>query len=267
MPQRSTSIHIPQPCAESWAAMAPTATGRHCTACQKTVVDFTQKTDAEILAALRQAAGEMCGRLRADQLGRALAAPAPPARWRAWLGAALAIGSTLGAAKAAAQTALGHHTGGPEPVASTISGSPAVAPPSPAKPTEPAPDPARPGGPLVLRGVVTDSATREGLPGVTIILAGTTTGTTTDAMGAFVLPVATDATSVQLTFSSVGYVGQQLTVSPADNQPLAISMQGAVNGLMSGIVVTGVAGPRPWPWHPRRFFNWSKYQLTRPFKP
>jgi hypothetical protein len=266
MPQRSTSVHIPQPCAESWAAMMPTATGRHCAACQKTVVDFTQKTDAEILAALRHAAGETCGRLRADQLGRALAAPAPPARWRAWLGAALAVGSTLGAAKAVAQTTLGHHNGGPVPVASTTSGSPAVVLPSPAKPTEPAPDPAGPGRPLVLRGVVTDAATREGLPGVTVLLAGTTTGTTTDAMGAFALPVAAEATSVQLTFSSIGYVGQQLTVSPADNQPIALSMQAEVNGLMNGVVVTGVAGPRPWPWRPRRFFNWSKYWLARPFE-
>lgn len=247
--------------------MTPTATGRHCAACQKTVVDFTQKTDAEILAMLRQAAGKTCGRLRADQLGRSLVAPAPSSRWRAWLGAALAVGSMLGGAKATAQTALGHHNGGPVPAANATSGTPAVAPPSPAKPTKPAPDHARPGGPNVLRGIVTDSATREGLPGVTVILTGTTTGTTTDAMGAFALPVAANLTSVQLTFNSVGYIGQKIIVIPADNQPIAITMQGDVMGsMMSGIVVVGEVGPRPWPWHPRRFFNWSKYWLTRPFE-
>jgi hypothetical protein len=55
--------------------MTPASGGRHCAACQKTVVDFTQKTDAEILAALRQAAGQTCGRLRPDQVGRPLVAP------------------------------------------------------------------------------------------------------------------------------------------------------------------------------------------------
>jgi hypothetical protein len=270
MPQRSTAIRIPQPCAESWAAMTPTATGRHCTACQKTVVDFTQKTDAEILAVLRLTAGETCGRLRADQVDRPLVAPAPAPRWRTWLGATLAAGSMLSGAKATAQANLGHHNGGPVPMANATSGSPTVAPPSSTKPAEPAPDQAGPGGPLepiVLRGSVTDSATHEGLPGVTVLLASTTTGTATDATGAFALPVAADATSVQLLFSSVGYVGQHLTVSTTSSQPIAVSMQGAVmGGLVSGVVVVSGVGPRPFPWHPRRFFNWSKYWLTQPFR-
>lgn len=261
----SLRVHIPAPCAESWDAMTPTGLGRHCTACQKTVVDFTQKTDAEILAILRQATGSTCGRLRPDQLDRPLVMPTPAPRWRTWVGAALAIGGVAGATQAAAQTALGCPSGYPIPMADIANDNPAAVP---TKPTEPALGQARPGGPLVLRGVVTDSATREGLPGVTVILAGTTTGTTTDAMGAFALPVAPDAVSVQLAFSSVGYVGQRLTVSLLTNQSIAISMQGAVlGGMVSGIVVTGVAGPRLWPWHPRRFFNWSSYWLTRPFKP
>lgn len=89
MPQPTTRLHLPRPCAESWAAMTPTGSGRHCAACQKTVVDFTHKTDAEILAYLRQAGtGKTCGRFRATQVARPLhpAQPTPrPARWQAWL--------------------------------------------------------------------------------------------------------------------------------------------------------------------------------------
>ncbi|GAB2852814.1 hypothetical protein [Hymenobacter ruber] len=89
------SIHIPQPCHENWASMTPTATGRHCAACAQTVVDFTLKTDAEILAYLAGAASpRICGRFAAGQLERPLqraAAVAPTARWRAWLAAAVAM--------------------------------------------------------------------------------------------------------------------------------------------------------------------------------
>ena len=83
-------IHIPQPCAQPWVDMVPTATGRHCTSCAKTVVDFTQHTDAEILAYFRQGHAGTCGRFRAAQLGRPLAAATSPVRpWQHWLAALL----------------------------------------------------------------------------------------------------------------------------------------------------------------------------------
>jgi hypothetical protein len=89
----SLTIRIPTPCAESWAAMTPTGGGRHCAACQKTVVNFTQNTDAEILAYLAQATGRTCGRFRAGQLGqpRRLARQAGRSpHWQLWLAGLLA---------------------------------------------------------------------------------------------------------------------------------------------------------------------------------
>ncbi len=247
--------------------MTPTGLGRHCAACQKTVVDFTQKTDAEILVMLRQAGGETCGRLRADQLERSLVAPAPSARWRTWLGAALAVGSMLGGAKAAAQTTLGNYNGGPVPAAYPVGTGPAVASPSPLLPAERplSLNQAEPGGSFVLRGTVADATTHEGLPGVMILLVGTNMGATTDTTGAFALPIPTGATSVQLAVRYIGYVGQQLTVPSASDQPLMVQLHADVMGMLSGeVVITGI-GKHPWPWHPKRFFNWSKYWLTRPF--
>jgi hypothetical protein len=75
--------------------MTPADGGRHCAACQKTVVDFTLKTDAEILAFFSKPASiGTCGHFRTSQLAR----PLQPARlagmaqhWRGWLATALAL--------------------------------------------------------------------------------------------------------------------------------------------------------------------------------
>ncbi len=110
----SRILSIPEPCHESWAAMSPTMAGRHCAACQKTVIDFTLKTDAEILAYLAGATlGRTCGRFYRQQLDRPLqplAIPVPN-RWRAWLAAAVAIWGVREVASpaAGAQTASAQH--------------------------------------------------------------------------------------------------------------------------------------------------------------
>ena len=78
---------IPQPCSANWAAMAPTADGWHCAACQTEVVDFTRLSEAEILAYLAQRGRRsVCANAHAAQL----AAPAS-GRWRRWLLAGLAL--------------------------------------------------------------------------------------------------------------------------------------------------------------------------------
>lgn len=66
--------------------MQPAEQGRHCAACQKTVVDFTNMNDAEILRHLSRAASPVCGRLMPDQQNRQLV-PSPPlakSRWPGW---------------------------------------------------------------------------------------------------------------------------------------------------------------------------------------
>ncbi len=68
-----TNLQIPTPCAEEWTAMKTSGFDcRFCAACQRNIMDFTQKTDAEILAHVRRNEGRICGRFRADQLNRPL---------------------------------------------------------------------------------------------------------------------------------------------------------------------------------------------------
>ncbi len=237
--------------------MTPAAAGRHCAACQKTVVDFTQKTDAEILAALRQAAGETCGRLRADQVERPLVVPAPAPRWRAWLGAALALGGVLGAGRAAAQ--VRNYYAGPQPLASPRNNitprpihSPATAPAEPL---------AAPNGLVTLRGTVSASATQEKLPGVTVLVKGTTIGTLTDANGDFTLPVPAGQ-AVRLTVSFIGFVSQERLVATPDTQPLAVALAANTRVLLGEVIVTDYKRPSP----PRRLFDWGKHWLTKPLR-
>ncbi|GAA4503022.1 hypothetical protein GCM10023172_27200 [Hymenobacter ginsengisoli] len=260
MPQRATLVRIPQPCPESWDAMAPAATGRHCAACQKTVVDFTKKTDAEILMALHHAAGQTCGRLRPDQLERPLVPAAAPGRWRSWLGAVLALGGMLGAGRAAAQTRS--YYAGPFPA--VVSTSTSTQHGQPAASTSAPPASTSGSGPVTLRGVVTDVTTHQGIPGVTVLVKGTTLGVSTDVNGAFTLSVEASATPAQLLISSVGYVTQEHTAAP--NQLLTVALSVDSTQLSGEVVIIGGISQRPWPWHPRRFFNWSKYWLTKPFR-
>ena len=248
-------LTIPQPCSESWAAMTPTAAGRHCAACQKTVVDFTQLTDAEILAHLARAGrGETCGRFRAGQLARSLQPPtlARPARWRTWLAAAVAVWGLREAAGVAAKAQAPTEQRSPEATPQYLR-------------AERMPDyEGQPAGQVVLRGVVHDIQTNDFLPGVRVFIKNTLVGTNTDGDGQFVLNIPSlyaSAETIELQFTYMGYVTEELRVSlPAQPKLLQIALDVDTKG---GLQVSVIP---PAPWHPRRFYYWTKYWLTRPFR-
>ncbi|RSK50821.1 hypothetical protein [Hymenobacter rigui] len=65
-------------CPEDWQQMTPTAQGRHCAQCQRTVLDFTQATQPKLEAAFRTSPdGRVCGRFQAEQLAPEQPAPLP----------------------------------------------------------------------------------------------------------------------------------------------------------------------------------------------
>jgi TonB family protein len=62
-------VSVPQPCNASWDGMSPGNEGRFCSLCSKTVIDFTQKTTAEIKSFLgRNKQKRICGRFRKEQV-------------------------------------------------------------------------------------------------------------------------------------------------------------------------------------------------------
>lgn len=81
-----------------------------------------------------------------------------------------------------------------------------------------------------VKGKVTDATTGEGLPGVTVLIKGTTQGTQTDASGTYTLSVPANAT---LSISYVGYTSKDV---PA-NGAVAIKLLPATNELQQIVVI------------------------------
>ena len=160
------SLSIPTPCAQPWAAMRPTADGRHCGACQTEVVDFTRLSEAEILMYLaRQGGRPVCVLANATQL-----VPAPATRWRRWLLAGLAL--------------LGWH-----PITACATKLPQQLP---AQATAAPNSAAAESQQLIIRGQVLDGASKKAVPQVSIFINNTEFGTVTDAQGRFELVMAPD---------------------------------------------------------------------------
>lgn len=67
----NSGVHIPQPCGENWDRMTPHGNGRHCTSCDKVVVDFTKMSNDEIRMFLaKDKKNEVCGNYNSLQLER-----------------------------------------------------------------------------------------------------------------------------------------------------------------------------------------------------
>lgn len=88
-----------------------------------------------------------------------------------------------------------------------------------------------------ISGRVTDRANEQGLPGVTVVVTGTTIGTSTNADGTFALSVPASATT--LTFSFVGYT----TIEQPIGSGASLSISLATDSKQLGeVVVTGALG-------------------------
>ena len=55
-------------CPQDWDSMTVCGNNRYCTVCQKIVYDFTDKSQADYEAMLRQHNGKLCGRFQATQM-------------------------------------------------------------------------------------------------------------------------------------------------------------------------------------------------------
>ena len=73
MNQPHFKITISKSCHENWESMTPNEKGKHCLVCQKTVVDFTSMTDAQIIDYFQNYKGSTCGRFYESQVERPIA--------------------------------------------------------------------------------------------------------------------------------------------------------------------------------------------------
>ncbi|HRO76319.1 MAG TPA: hypothetical protein PLP27_09250 [Crocinitomicaceae bacterium] len=74
MKKKSFILKIDKPCGQDWSSMTKTEMGNFCAHCSKTVIDFSQRTDTEIIRIIEQNQGKLCGRLTREQLNRPIQA-------------------------------------------------------------------------------------------------------------------------------------------------------------------------------------------------
>lgn len=73
MENKNFMVQINEPCHENWNSMLPDEKGKFCLSCNKTVVDFSNKSDEEIKYILIEKSKEkVCGRFKTQQLNRPL---------------------------------------------------------------------------------------------------------------------------------------------------------------------------------------------------
>lgn len=175
-----SSLPKPLPCNQRWAAMTPTANGRRCGKCEKEIYDFSGMNWREIEQTQHTHGNTLCGMYTPAQLRHW--GQQPPSAC-APLAAATALALALSNLPARGQT-------------------PAVSP-TPA---------------MTVRGTVTTVSAKgksAPVPGVTVVLVGTTLGTTSDGQGHYELAIPASAVNpagTALLYTSIGYVNAYLTL-------------------------------------------------------
>lgn len=72
MKRQEYILKIDKPCEQEWNSMMPDGKGKYCSQCSKTVIDFTNLTDNQVVQFIEKASGKFCGRLSNAQLNRIL---------------------------------------------------------------------------------------------------------------------------------------------------------------------------------------------------
>ncbi|MEY3442309.1 MAG: hypothetical protein RLZZ519_590 [Bacteroidota bacterium] len=66
--ENPSTFKIAEPCHENWNQMTPESQGRFCASCQRCVIDFSNKSTAEMKSIYDREGGDVCGRVKVSQL-------------------------------------------------------------------------------------------------------------------------------------------------------------------------------------------------------
>lgn len=226
------ALSIPKPCGEKWSSFTPSAGGGFCSSCSKTVVDFTTMSDDEILNFFASKPTHTCGRFRPNQL-REYDATFPitklPPRLTLLKAGVMGLMVLLLSRPASAEANTKYATPGMVATENVANKSKLFINPSIFTGT--------------VRGVVKDEY-GEILPGVNVVLKGTTTGTTTDAEGRYELTGEISAGSV-LVFTFIGLRSEEVAIPnnfTGELNMLMVTMDLDVTG---EVAVVGPYEPEP----------------------
>lgn len=228
--KKKLHIAISSPCHEKWSDFTPTHHGGFCGSCQKEVIDFTSWSDEKIKEYFRNKPTNTCGRFQQQQLKTY--SYSSPRYVPTWIPATLMSVLSLAAQEyAIAQPNDKNHTDQfqndqHEPFSPINSSSDSI----------------------LIKGKVTDRLDTSALPGVNVVLKGTTIGTVTNEYGEFQLLISSTTPNDTLVFSFIGLMTEERKINPLDNPVVNVSMEGDIKGGIQ-IVVGGVVSYR-W-YHPR----------------
>ncbi|HEY9258725.1 carboxypeptidase-like regulatory domain-containing protein [Chitinophaga sp.] len=217
------SATIPTPCLQLWEEMTPSGNGKHCSSCQKKVIDFSLLTDAEIVNIISSSSQKICGRFNAAQLNRTLDKPVEKRNaFPAIMLTTLLVINAPSTSAARPVTIPFIHV--PFALPSGLSEASAQQPCDTLR---------------IITGKLIDSTTKDALLSAVVKIKGTSYGTLTDTAGNFRLriPDSLHQSEVTLVFTYIGYMQKELLVT--DNSPLKIEvkMDAQVLGQMDVVVI------------------------------
>lgn len=219
----SFNLSILDACNQDWNNFTPAQGGKHCSLCDKIVIDFTNKGESEIIAFLKNKPSNVCGRFRQEQLKYYSAIPLPIVQpGGKLLRASFILLLLAGLGKVNAQS-----------TPNKLSKSHVEAQVNHDIKSDTSRNATSEKSFIVAGTVLSDDGSA--LPGANIYLDGSTHGTVSDADGRFKFPVALKAGDI-LTVSFIGYETQQFRISSkADNLNITMKLDTIV--LMGKVMV------------------------------
>lgn len=232
---KGIQLAIPTPCQQRWQDMKSQETGRFCASCQRTVVDFVEMSDQQIMAYLANTEGHVCGRLSANQLNRNLIHVATVSgntmkqRWLGFVTAGLMSWSTAQGQdeRPAGKQALMSEIARPKSTAMTKG----IA--------QQEDNPVINDSTWVIEGRVIAENGKDHLPGAFVVAKGTNLGAVTDTAGLFKLSIPHDqGNKLILKVGSIGFISQEIDVSATKKRQLVISLS-EDSQLLGEVIYTG----------------------------
>jgi hypothetical protein len=207
MKRQNYILKIDKPCGQEWTSMTKTDIGKFCSHCSKTVIDFTQLTDNEVLQTIELNSGKLCGRLTQEQLNRAIQLHQPTNNSRLYkiLAGLLLVGTSENLLATDNQKSQ-------QEIVSIVENNTNI------QTTEIKSEPTTDSLKNVVQGVVIDAKTEEPLPFASVFIKDTKTGTTTDVNGRFklLIPDSLLTDKIYLIIAYVGYERTEIVINKND---------------------------------------------------
>jgi hypothetical protein len=215
---KTFSLSIPIPCSQDRSRFEKTDQGGFCQSCRKEVIDFSRFSEGELKQFFLKKQGSVCGSFRQEQIKAYQSQP----KTTPWL-VRMSLPAWLLLALPESVTACRIQTEQLEPSAKTVARKDSS-------------------DFITVQGFVRSQADSLPIPGVTVLLKGTTTGCSTDKDGKFLLVIEKEILEKNpvLVFSFIGYVQFEKSLfsrfEPAENIQIVMRED---TRMLGEVVMTG----------------------------